>query len=652
MHQKRGEKCTTPLPLLPEWDPGILPPMSSPISNPLRLITALSLSWAASASFSAPAPTQPEPQKVTIALVDTFSPDFYIHTYSPTLDHLIETLPQFRFNIIEIDRRDVARGIAREKPDFLVTSGSTFVELIDAAGAHQIATRQPSESSDVSRTLASTFIVRANSRYRNLESVRGLRAAVSDLTSFDGWLIAEGEIAKRGADPEKYFSAMLETQYGIPDVASLVKLGIADVGVLGTCEYEELLRNGTISRRDFRILEEKPSDGGCVRSTDRYPDAVFSSLPNATSEMVRQITVALLSMPTKSVEFKWTVCNDFVPTFELLRTLKIGPFVALRDTSLAALWERYRTEILLALAFGLAVLFHVITINLLVRRRTRELSESLAQTKRFFMEARDAREKLLRLERASIVSQLSAMFAHEIKQPILNIALYAGSMRLLLRKSGTLTPKAESILDAVQGEIDRSSDIVEHVRGYARHQERDRVPCDLSDIVRQSAAMMTKEHPELKLGALPQSPILADPFEIQFIVENFLRNAFSAVKGSPDAAVLAEVRPFRGGWRLDVLDNGPKLSVEAFRKLGTAGTTTKAEGLGFGLAIARAIAERNGGHLEFRQLGERGLLVSLILPGIDVAADDEAAAEDGSGGRESSTTDRTDRTDEEDGRHA
>ena len=434
--------------------------------------------------------------------------------------------------------------------------------------------------------------------------------------------------------------------------AKIEKLGIADVGVLGTCEYEELLRNGTISRRDFRILEEKPSDGGCVRSTDRYPDAVFSSLPNATSEMVRQITVALLSMPTKSVEFKWTVCNDFVPTFELLRTLKIGPFVALRDTSLAALWERYRTEILLALAFGLAVLFHVITINLLVRRRTRELSESLAQTKRFFMEARDAREKLLRLERASIVSQLSAMFAHEIKQPILNIALYAGSMRLLLRKSGTLTPKAESILDAVQGEIDRSSDIVEHVRGYARHQERDRVPCDLSDIVRQSAAMMTKGHPELKLGALPQSPILADPFEIQFIVENFLRNAFSAVKGSPDAAVLAEVRPFRGGWRLDVLDNGPKLSVEAFRKLGTAGTTTKAEGLGFGLAIARAIAERNGGHLEFRQLGERGLLVSLILPGIDVAADDEAAAEDGSGGRESSTTDRTDRTDEEDGRHA
>ena len=214
-----GGKCTTPLPLLPEWDPGILPPMPSPISNPLRLITALSLSWAASASFSAPAPTQPEPQTVTIALVDTFSPDFYIHTYSPTLDHLIETLPQFRFNIIEIDRRDVARGIAREKPDFLVTSGSTFVELIDAAGAHQIATRQPSESSDVSRTLASTFIVRANSRYRNLESVRGLRAAVSDLTSFDGWLIAEGEIAKRGADPEKYFSEMLETQYGIPDVA-------------------------------------------------------------------------------------------------------------------------------------------------------------------------------------------------------------------------------------------------------------------------------------------------------------------------------------------------------------------------------------------------------------------------------------------------
>ena len=596
---------------------------SSPLSFRMRRAAFLRLLQAALGSIilaieayaAAPAPsTAASHPTVTIALVDTFSPDFYIHTYSPTLDHLIAKLPDFRFKIIELDRRDVAGGIAREKPDFLVTSGSTFVELIDAAGAHQIATRQPAGSTEVSKTLASTFIVRVQSKYKTIESVKGLKAAVSDVNSFDGWLIAAGEIAKRGEDPEKYFSEMMETQYGIPDVASLVKLGIADVGVLGTCEYEDLIRNGTISRKDFRILGEKPSDGGCVRSTERYPDAVFSSLPNATPEMVRQITVALLSMPTGREAFQWTVCNDFVPTFELLRTLKIGPFIALRDTSLAALWERYRTEILLALAFGLAVLFHIVTINMLVRRRTRELSESLEQTKRYFEEARDAREKLLTLERTSIVAQLSAMFAHEIKQPIMNIALYAGSIRLLLKKSGALTPKAESILNAVQGEVERSSEIVEHVRGYARHRERKRVECDLSDIVRNSAAMMQKEHSELELGGLPSSPILADPFEIQFVVENFMRNAFAVVKGLPNAKVTAAVTSVKDAWRLDVSDNGPKLADEAFAKLGTAGTSTKTEGLGFGLAIARAIAERNGGHIEFKRIEPQGLCVSLILP--------------------------------------
>ena len=36
-------------------------------------------------------------QEVTIGLVDTFSPDFYIHTYAPTLDNLIEALPQYAF---------------------------------------------------------------------------------------------------------------------------------------------------------------------------------------------------------------------------------------------------------------------------------------------------------------------------------------------------------------------------------------------------------------------------------------------------------------------------------------------------------------------------------------------------------------------------
>ena len=48
---------------------------------------------------------------ITIALVDTFSPDFYLHTYVPTVDYLRTHLPQYEFRIKEIDYRDVDDGI-------------------------------------------------------------------------------------------------------------------------------------------------------------------------------------------------------------------------------------------------------------------------------------------------------------------------------------------------------------------------------------------------------------------------------------------------------------------------------------------------------------------------------------------------------------
>ena len=60
-----------------------------------------------------------------------------------------------------------------------------------------------------------------------------------------------------------------------------------DVGVLATCEYEALLSSGVIQPRDFRLIAEKPPEGGCRRSAARYPDVVFSSLPWVDAETGR-----------------------------------------------------------------------------------------------------------------------------------------------------------------------------------------------------------------------------------------------------------------------------------------------------------------------------------------------------------------------------
>lgn len=138
---------------------------------------------------------------ITIALVDTFSPDFYLHTYVPTVDYLRTHLPQYEFRIKEIDYRDVDDGIKNVHPDFLFSSASTFGELGAFEGAHQVATKKSAQEKDAAHSLSSLFIVPAASPIHDFAEMHGRTVAITDSQSFDGWQIAKGEISKHGQDP-------------------------------------------------------------------------------------------------------------------------------------------------------------------------------------------------------------------------------------------------------------------------------------------------------------------------------------------------------------------------------------------------------------------------------------------------------------------
>ena len=80
---------------------------------------------------------------------------------------------------------------------------------------------------------------------------------------------------------------------------------------------------GQIRPGEFRVVDAKADGMSCVRSTELYPDVVFSSFPNVDAEVTRAVTVALLSMPHQGLDFKWTIANDFLPTYGLLKKLEM-----------------------------------------------------------------------------------------------------------------------------------------------------------------------------------------------------------------------------------------------------------------------------------------------------------------------------------------
>ena len=138
-------------------------------------------------------------------------------------------------------------------------------------------------------------------------------------------------------------------------------------------------------------------------------------------------------MPVQT-DWEWTSARNMKGIDEFLEHLHLGPYAYLDDWSLNALIKRFAVEILLILALILAVIYHIVRTDKLVAQRTQELRETLEQRDRLAEKTRETQAVLSLFERRSIVSELSTMFAHEMKQPAANLVNYAAGLTMLARR--------------------------------------------------------------------------------------------------------------------------------------------------------------------------------------------------------------------------
>ena len=113
-------------------------------------------------------------------------------------------------------------------------------------------------------------------------------------------------------------------------------------------------------------------------------------------------------------------------------------------------------------------------------------------------------------------------------------------------------------------------------------------------------------------GTIPA--LRLDPLQIEVVVQNLVHNAIDAVAQtrSPGTVSVELARGGDGGIAVSVADTGPGIAAEDAERLFEPLTTTKAQGMGMGLTISRAIVEAHGGRL-WIEPGRRGL-VRFSLP--------------------------------------
>ncbi len=557
-------------------------------------------------------------EELRIGLIDTFDPDFYLLTFVPTIEHLKKELPSYDLKIVEISPTNIIPDIEKTQPQFVIASAGDFSTLLTVKGAQQIATVKRPQAINSEKAVFATFVVKSKrSDIAKIEDLKNKKVVATSATDFEGWLVPLGEIASKGHDPDNFFKEIQFTEHLYPDVLTNLKVDNADVGIFGPCQYEKLLQSGQITKDEFRVINKKGADEVCLRSTEMYPDVVFFSMDGAPQKAVKAITLSLLSLPEEMNNFEWIPTSNFLKVLDLMKSLKIGPYHHLRETTVKAFVEAHKLEIGLFIALLLAILVHIIRVNMLVKKRTDELTASLAEQQLIESKARENREKLEMLEKSRVISQLSSMFAHEVKQPITNIIYYASGLKMLTEQLHIENAQVKTALDKIGEQARRTAEIIEHVRSYAKHRPSKETVFDLSSIIKR-AVESTKEHErkttEITLKS-PDSSVFTkgDPFEIELVVLNLIKNALQAVQSVADPKVIVEISELPGKYEVNIIDNGPPLSDEKFKNLGKPIHSDKADGLGIGLSIAASIVESHGGHLSFKRNQPNGLIVQFCV---------------------------------------
>jgi PAS domain S-box-containing protein len=238
-------------------------------------------------------------------------------------------------------------------------------------------------------------------------------------------------------------------------------------------------------------------------------------------------------------------------------------------------------------------------------------------------ELRAARLDLAHASRLALVGELMASIAHEITQPLTSILAHAGAgLATLARGPAALDPnELREVFADIRDQGRLAGEVVQRLRALAGKRPLERQPLDVNevayDILRLVGSDARRRGITLRAELRPSLPVvLADRVCLQQVVLNLILNGMDAMDDPPaaDRVLVVRTRRLDDGVEVAVSDSGHGIPSERLPKLFDAFFTTKKDGLGLGLAIARSIVEAHGGRIWAEDHGGRGATFHLALP--------------------------------------
>ena len=231
------------------------------------------------------------------------------------------------------------------------------------------------------------------------------------------------------------------------------------------------------------------------------------------------------------------------------------------------------------------------------------------------------RQELAHIGRVSALGELTGSLAHELNQPLTAILNNAEVAQQHLEAEVIDVPKLQDIVSDIVADDKRAAGVIRRLRMMLKKGELEHAPLDVNDVVREVTDLVRNDTilrdipVHLQLGAaLPT--VRGDRAQLQQVVLNMVLNGLEATSTSNDRARGLVIRTSTDGKDVVVAveDSGTGIDMADLDRLFEPLYTTKPEGLGMGLAIARTIVGAHGGELRASNNPGGGATFVFTLP--------------------------------------
>jgi PAS domain S-box-containing protein len=240
--------------------------------------------------------------------------------------------------------------------------------------------------------------------------------------------------------------------------------------------------------------------------------------------------------------------------------------------------------------------------------------------------AEQERERLRRLEddlahinRVTMLGEMAASLAHEIKQPIAAAITSANSCIEWLAHEPPNLDRARAAATKIDKYGNRAAEIIDRIRSFYKKSPPRRELVDMNGIIHEMLTLLNGEACRFSVAmrtdlAAELPEVMADRVQLQQVLMNLLLNAIEAMKDSGGELTVKSQREQDGQLLFSISDTGAGLPAGNVDQIFSAFFTTKPQGSGMGLAISRSIVESHDGRLWATSNNGRGATFYFTLP--------------------------------------